>query len=73
MSMSKFATMEDYYKHRAADLEKQIAELLEALVLAERTLCEQEDSLRSMGCHEINAEPAILTARALIAKHGGGA
>lgn len=45
--------------------------LLDALILAERTLCAQEDALREMSCGEINAEPAILTARALIAKHRG--
>lgn len=58
---------------RAADcLKSDAPALLDALEVAERMLCQQEDALRRMGCHEPNAEPAILQARALIAKHRGG-
>lgn len=41
--------------------------LMTALEIAEQMLCEQEDALRSLGAHEPNAEPAILTVRTALA------
>ena len=46
-------------------------ELLEALKRAESMLCKQEDALRALGADEPDAESAILTARAAIAKATG--
>lgn len=61
MSLSKFATIEDYYKHRAAELEKQNAELLEALEMFVNNSSVQTNF--PFECEK---------AEALIAKHGGG-
>ena len=68
MSMSKFATVADYYAH----IEQVNAELLEALEFSEQVLCRQEDELRRLGgFDDKNSEIAILKARAAIAKARG--
>jgi hypothetical protein len=46
-------------------------EMYEALHKAHEMLCKQEDALRAMGCDEPDAESAILTARAILAKVEG--
>jgi len=47
-----------------------VRELVAVLEKAEKMLVSQENSLRALGADEPNAEPAILSARAAIAKHG---
>lgn len=68
MSMSLFATMEDYYKHRTAELEKQNAELLEALESFEGAFTEFDPHYKS---HRDRMRKEVIKARALIAKHRG--
>lgn len=73
MSVSKFATLEDYYRDRTQQLEKDGAELLDALEGCLSLIALYENAIGTLSGRKESGETAeeVTQALAIIARHKG--